>query len=209
MQRTKSSQQYSKRKRSHKTIRKIIATSTSQIQHQMTQVDRNIYSLFVQAVEDVSIPLSNSSDDLSRLAFLEQISTTRLGTGHSFFRAMDKLNHVDSTDSLVSLGSSLSSSGDLASLSQDFNFSDAVHKSVERLALNGYASSNSLSSLQSSDSLSELEVKLVAESASNDLHSESQHALVQLFYSFFSTLEEFLHNQEAAIEPEIKFPKFC
>lgn len=158
-----------------------------------TSIDsQSFYDLF-DAIEEVAIPSPDSSDDLTSLSlinsnFLVQRKNEN-GLLGSLFKTMDRINHIESSDSLSGMSTS-SSQPDLVN-------APSLLKAVEALTLNNYGSNGSLSSLDGD--------------ASPQLTVDQISAIIPMSIRyFFSAWEEFLHNQPPPPgENDEQFPKFC
>ena len=171
-----------------------LSSSHSQSSFSSCHSEPNMAYLFIDAVQEASLPYSASNEDLASF----KASSTRIPRNDSdmqitgkVFKAFDELNYIDSCDSLASLDSS-------STLAEITVTSASVINAVESLSLGAYGSTNSLSSMD----------------------GEISHGITSpsLFRSmipagikrFFGALEEFLQNQQPISHgDDNSFPKFC
>jgi len=186
---------------------------------------REIPYLFFEAVEEASFPRQHSVEALDRMGRESPVYNREKTFGEKLFDTMDLLNmtRTASSDSMSTLSSSASygslcdsrssSQNDLSLLSTE----GQILKAVEALTMNGYSSSNSLQSLDSSNSFNYKSTSASAESA-----IQVPNAL----FTFFKAIEEFLKNNMAEVQEGdgvvvenaseedegravTRFPKFC
>ena len=168
----------------------------------MTDIDSNspnsnLYGLFVECVEDISFDgAQNTDDDDWFLASVGKKVSRRNSTVFGrVFKAVEKINLCESTDSLTSFASmsSMSSSKDksevdLLSLLSPHLMIDAVGS----LTLNNYGSTNSLSSM---DYISR-----------GQTVQATPDTVIQFF---FHALEIFINKSDEDEGNFADFPKFC
>ena len=168
----------------------------------MTEVDsanngNNLYGVFIECVEDISFDCAASSDDDEWFIGSVGKKSSRRSSSvfGSVFKAVEKINMCESTDSLTSFAS-MSSMASTKDMSQadlvSFFTSDMMMGAVESLTLNNYGSTNSLSSMDYIQ-----RGQTIKTTPNNFIHY------------FFHALEIFINkSDEDEILPS-EFPKFC
>ena len=160
-------------------------------------VNNNLYGLFVECVEDISFDGAPNTDDDDCFppSVGKRISRKNSTVFSRVFKAVEKINMCESTDSLTSFASmsSMSSSKDksevdLLSLLSPHLMIDAVGS----LTLNNYGSTNSLSSM---DYISR-----------GQTVQATPDTVIQFF---FHALEIFINKSDEDEGNFADFPKFC
>ena len=166
----------------------------------MTEIDSNkkdnLYGLFVECFEDVAFDGTEKIDDDEW--FLDSVNkkssrrnTTVFG---KMFRAVEKINMCESTDSLTSYASmsSMGSGKDISQADLSMFFSpEMMMGAVESLTLNNYGSANSLASMDYSPKGQSI---------------QSPDNMIQFF---FHALEIFINKSDEDEVISSEFPKFC
>jgi hypothetical protein len=167
----------------------------------MTEVSVNInfYRLFLECVEEISFDGAASTDDDD--CFLSTVGKTSSKGSSAFsivFKAVEKMNTCESSDSLTSFASMSSmasannmSHSDLVSLITP----QMMMGAVESLTLNNFSSTNSLSSMDYITRGQTLKA--------------TPDSIIQFF---FRALEIFINKSEMDEDEEnslAEFPKFC
>jgi hypothetical protein len=169
--------------------------------YNMTEVNNNnnFYGLFVECVEDISFDgAASTEDDDWFLASVGKKSSKGSSVFGSVFKAVEKINMCESSDSLTSFAS-MSSMASANNMSQSDLVSlftpQMMMGAVESLTLNNYASTNSLSSMDYITRGQSLKA--------------TPDTIIQFF---FRALEIFINKSENDEDEEIsvaEFPKFC
>ena len=167
----------------------------------MTEVDstnngNNLYGVFIECVEDISFDCAASSeDDEWFVGSVGKKVPRHSSVFGSVFKAVEKINMCESTDSLTSFAS-MSSMTSAKEMSQadlvSFFTSEMMMGAVESLTLNNYGSTNSLSS---TDYIQRGQT--IKSSPNNFIHF------------FFHALEIFINKSDDDEILPSEFPKFC
>lgn len=167
----------------------------------MTEIDstnngNNLYGVFIECVEDISFDCAASSDDDEwYIGSVGKKISRRSSVFGSVFKAVEKINMCESTDSLTSFAS-MSSMASTSEMSQadlvSFFTSDMMMGAVESLTLNNYGSTNSLSSMDYIQ-----RGQTMKSSPNNFIHY------------FFHALEIFINKSDDDEILPSEFPKFC
>lgn len=160
----------------------------------MTEVQNpdRFYDYFVDAVEDVTLPSISSQDHLQNLnqQYNYKKNDSQLNMFESFFKLGNKINGVESSDSLLS---AVSSSGKFQSQS---SFSEQV------ISLRNIFSAVNFLTLPNGESNSSLNSELtpgsprVYSEAENSAFIQEGNPLYPL-YLMFTMIDTFLMNQQA------------
>ena len=165
----------------------------------MTEIDssspNNFYGLFVECVEEVSFDGAEKVDnDEWFIGSAGKRSSRNSTVFTNVFRAVEKINMCESTDSLTSFASmsSMSSGKDASQLDLSKIFTpEMMMDAVESLTLNNYGSTNSLASMD---------------------YSPRGQAITtpdNIIQFFFHALEIFINKSDEDEAVTSEFPKFC
>lgn len=169
----------------------------------MTEVNQqSVYGLFVECVEDVSFDgAENQNEDWVNSSNLGRRRRKDSSLFDSLFKAVEKINYNESTDSLTSFASmsSMSSGKEMSQADLAAIFTPAVMmEAVQSLTLNNYGSTNSLASMDY-----------------NNTRNQSIQSPNNFIQFFFKALENFINeSDENEVNTEVNstagdFPKFC
>ena len=170
----------------------------------MAEVDGNVYGLFVECVEDVTVGGTSQTEIEDNEAWASSLSFGKRKIKSSMFgkfiKAMEKVNLplAESTDSLSSFASALSahsSSQHLSDVNMNTLTPELFLEAVESLTLNNYGSTNSLHSF------------------SNDMNKSMsiRSDSLSVIQFFFKALEQFINTKsdDEEISADAEFPKLC
>lgn len=166
----------------------------------MTEIDSskkdNLYGLFVECFEDIAFDGTEKIDnDEWFLDCVSKKNSRRNPTVFGkMFKAVEKINMCESTDSLTSFASmssmAVGSEKSQADLSMYFS-PEMMMGAVESLTLNNYGSTNSLASMDYSP------------------RGQSIQSPDNMIQFFFHALEIFINKSDEDDVVSSDFPKFC
>mmetsp|Transcript_31002 Transcript_31002/g.29613 ORF Transcript_31002/g.29613 Transcript_31002/m.29613 type:complete len:166 (+) Transcript_31002:81-578(+) len=165
----------------------------------MTEVSQSVYGVFVDCIEEVSFDgaVNDQNEDWVSASTLGKRRRKDASLFDRVFKAVEKINMSESTDSLTSYASvsSMNSGKEISQADLAAIFTPAIMmEAVQSLTLNNYGSSNSLASMDTRGSQS----------------IQTPNNIIQFF---FKALENFINETDESDTPPNNsaddFPKFC